>query len=41
MLQRDSSIRKEAAMPEALESGTLNTPGIIGLGEGIAFIERT
>ncbi|OPY68833.1 MAG: putative cysteine desulfurase [Syntrophorhabdus sp. PtaU1.Bin002] len=26
-------------MPEALESGTLNTPGIIGLGEGIAFIE--
>jgi cysteine desulfurase family protein len=29
------------AMPEALESGTVNTPGIIGLGAGIAFINQT
>ncbi|SEM19878.1 cysteine desulfurase family protein [Syntrophus gentianae] len=28
------------AFPEALESGTLNTPGIIGLGAGIEFIRR-
>ncbi len=28
------------AYPEALESGTLNTPGIIGLGAGIEFIRR-
>ncbi|TCP63894.1 cysteine desulfurase family protein [Heliophilum fasciatum] len=26
--------------PDRLESGTLNTPGIAGLGEGIAFIEK-
>ena len=25
-------------LPDALESGTLNTPGIVGLGEGIKFI---
>jgi len=28
-------------MPEALESGTVNTPGIIGLGAGVEFINRT
>lgn len=27
-------------MPELLESGTLNTPGIVGLGAGINFIEK-
>lgn len=27
-------------MPDYLESGTLNTPGIIGLGQGIAFIKE-
>ena len=26
-------------MPDAFESGTLNLPGIIGLNEGLAFIE--
>ncbi|ANA40185.1 MULTISPECIES: aminotransferase class V-fold PLP-dependent enzyme [Geobacter] len=29
------------AMPERYESGTLNTPGIAGLGAGVAFIART
>lgn len=27
-------------MPDALESGTLNTPGIVGLCEGVRFIKR-
>ncbi|HOQ01676.1 MAG TPA: aminotransferase class V-fold PLP-dependent enzyme [Acetivibrio clariflavus] len=26
-------------LPDALESGTLNTPGIVGLGQGISFIK--
>lgn len=28
-------------MPDIFESGTLNTPGIVGLGAGIEFIEET
>lgn len=28
-------------MPDKFESGTLNTPGIVGLGAGVEFIERT
>jgi cysteine desulfurase/selenocysteine lyase len=28
-------------MPDKYESGTLNTPGIVGLGAGIEFIEKT
>jgi len=28
-------------MPDKYESGTLNTPGIIGLGAGVEFIEKT
>lgn len=28
-------------LPDALESGTPNGPGIIGLGEGLAFLEQT
>jgi selenocysteine lyase/cysteine desulfurase len=28
-------------MPDMLESGTLNTPGIVGLGAGIKFIQNT
>ena len=27
-------------MPDLMESGTLNTPGIIGLGYGIEFIKQ-
>lgn len=28
-------------MPDKFESGTLNTPGIVGLGAGVEFIEKT
>lgn len=28
------------ALPEALEAGTLNTPGIAGLGAGVAYLEE-
>lgn len=33
-----SSLEQTPFMPEKLESGTLNTVGIIGLGEGIRFV---
>lgn len=33
-----SSIEQTSFMPEKLESGTLNTVGIIGLGEGLKFV---
>jgi len=36
-----SDEEQPAAMPERYESGTLNTPGIAGLGAGVAFIART
>ncbi|MGL4308152.1 MAG: aminotransferase class V-fold PLP-dependent enzyme [Cetobacterium sp.] len=32
--------RQPLIMPEALEAGTVNTPGIISLGAGIDFIEK-
>ena len=31
-------IKQPEFMPDCLESGTLNTPGIIGLGTGVAFV---
>ncbi|GAA0177663.1 aminotransferase class V-fold PLP-dependent enzyme [Clostridium sediminicola] len=34
------SINQPDFMPDRLESGTLNTPGIVGLGEGIKFIKK-
>jgi selenocysteine lyase/cysteine desulfurase len=36
-----SGLEQPTAMPERLESGTLNTPGIAGLLAGIEFIETT
>ncbi|WP_378952830.1 aminotransferase class V-fold PLP-dependent enzyme [Pelosinus sp. sgz500959] len=30
--------KQPQCMPDCLESGTLNTPGIIGLGEGVRFV---
>lgn len=35
-----SDEEQPAAMPERYESGTLNTPGIAGLGAGVRFIAR-
>lgn len=35
------STRQPELMPDKFESGTLNTPGIAGLGAGIRFIEET
>lgn len=35
------SLTQPQAMPDKFESGTPNTPGIIGLGEGIRFINKT
>jgi len=35
------SQEQPAAMPERFESGTLNTPGIAGLGAGVDFIRST
>lgn len=34
------SIKQPRIMPDYLEAGTLNTPGIIGLGAGIKFIQN-
>jgi len=34
------SIKQPKIMPDYLEAGTLNTPGIIGLGAGIKFIQN-
>lgn len=34
------SLRQPEALPEALESGTLNVPGIAGLREGICFVRQ-
>jgi selenocysteine lyase/cysteine desulfurase len=33
-----TSIRQPTELPEALESGTLNAPGIAGLGAGVSFV---
>lgn len=33
------SLYQPLFMPDMLESGTLNTPGIVGLGSGVGFIE--
>ncbi|MBQ6634623.1 MAG: aminotransferase class V-fold PLP-dependent enzyme [Ruminococcus sp.] len=35
-----AQLEQTADMPERLESGTLNTVGILGLGEGIRFVRR-
>ncbi len=35
---RSQDIRQPEFMPDCLESGTLNTPGIVGLGAGVRFI---
>jgi selenocysteine lyase/cysteine desulfurase len=35
------SMRQPDFMPDKFESGTLNTPGIAGLREGLKFIEET
>ncbi len=35
------SLTQPSTMPDKFESGTPNTPGIIGLGEGIHFINKT
>ena len=32
--------RQPAFLPDALESGTLNLPGICGLGAGVSFVQR-
>ena len=37
---RSSALEQPAAMPERLESGTLNTPGIAGLKAGVDFVMR-
>lgn len=37
---RSESYYQPEIFPDMLESGTLNTPGIVGLGFGIKFIER-
>lgn len=34
------SLEQPSELPERLESGTVNTPGIIGLGAGIDFVEK-
>lgn len=34
------SLEQPADLPERLESGTINTPGIIGIGAGIDFVEK-
>ncbi len=34
------SLNQPSSMPEKFESGTPNTPGIVGLGEGIRFINK-
>ncbi len=38
---QSSELTQPEDMPESLESGTLNTPGIAGLMEGINFIKKT
>lgn len=35
------SVNQPVVMPDLLESGTLNTPGIAGLAKGIEFIQKT
>jgi len=35
---RSQDLRQPDFMPDCLESGTLNTPGIVGLGAGVRFI---
>jgi len=35
---RSRDVRQPDFMPDCLESGTLNTPGIVGLGAGVRFI---
>lgn len=34
------NLHQPSALPEALESGTLNVPGIAGLSEGIRFVQK-
>lgn len=36
-----SSLKQPGALPEALESGTLNAAGIAGLGAGVSFVRET
>ena len=36
-----NSLSQPSTMPDKFESGTPNSPGIIGLGEGIKFINKT
>ena len=36
-----SELKQTDFLPEKLESGTLNTVGIIGLGKGLEFVKRT
>lgn len=37
---RSEHLRQPDFMPDSLESGTLNTPGIVGLGAGVRFIQQ-
>ncbi|WP_017756747.1 aminotransferase class V-fold PLP-dependent enzyme [Calidifontibacillus oryziterrae] len=39
--RQSEQIEQPSELPERLESGTLNTPGIVGLLEGLKFIEKT
>lgn len=38
---KSSEDRQPELMPEYLEAGTMNTPGLAGLNEGLKFIEKT
>ena len=38
---RSESIEQPAFLPDALESGTLNVPGLCGLRAGVEFIQKT
>lgn len=38
---RSESMMQPNILPDRFESGTLNTPGIVGLGAAVAFIDKT
>ena len=35
-----SKLTQPCTLPDSLESGTINTPGIIGLGAGVKYIKK-